>query len=142
MSRTGPVAFRRKALPITVVPAATQQAGRLSEKGSTDHPACLYSMIFAIPSHEAVDANFDWRCRPKADIVHQIVDVRVGCRNISRLHRQQVLSCLFANGCLERLDEILQLDGLVIANVIDLVGSATGAWIGCPPDHSSLGCAG
>ena len=76
-------------------------------------------MVFAIPGGEIAQAVFDRRCRPEADIAHEIVDVGASLRHIARLHLDQLDFGLGTEFLLEKRDDAGNLDRAIVADIVD-----------------------
>src|SRR6516225_2985116 len=79
----------------------------------------LHLVIVEIPIDEAADALLDRRAGPVAHVRDEILDVGPSVGNVALLHRQQVLLRLAPETVLEHLDVTHELDGLLVADVID-----------------------
>jgi hypothetical protein len=73
--------------------------------------------------HCTKQAFLDGSCRPEAHSLVKIVHVRVSADHIPRLHRQKSLVRLFADLIFDNFDKSHQINGLMIAQVINLVAS-------------------
>src|SRR5687767_9591403 len=101
-----------------------------SEVRHTRRMRSLRLVVLEVPVHEPADARFDRRRRLVTDVTHQVLNVRERVRHIAGLQRQQVLHGFLAEAILEDFDVTAQLDGSVVADVVDAERRAAGRGIG------------
>src|SRR5512134_1640659 len=82
-------------------------------------PSKLDLVVLEIPIDEVAHALLDGSARPIADVAREILDVGPGVGHVAELQRQKILLGLSPQAFLEHLDVPHQLDGLLIADVID-----------------------
>src|SRR5690348_17246893 len=88
----------------------------------TERPARLAPfVIVAIPIDEAPQADIDRRARREAKIAASGGDVGIGRRHIALLHRYVLALGGLAHGGFERRDEIAEILGPVVAEIVDPV---------------------
>ena len=81
----------------------------------------------------------DRRRRPIADVRHEILDVGPRVRHVAELQRQKVLLRRAAQALLEHLDVAAELDGGVVADVVDAIRRAAGGRIRMVLDEGRIG---
>src|SRR5437879_6110246 len=88
------------------------------------------SRKMAEPIDEASNSVRNRRTRPETDRAFEVSDVRIGFRNVSRLHRQEFLDCGLADHLFDQAHDFDDLDRLAIADVIEVPWSSAGCGIG------------
>src|ERR1700742_5098744 len=88
-----------------------------------DLPACGLgnSVIILVPSHEAGNAFIDADPRHKTEVAGAVVDICRRRLDVARLHRLEIEHRIATQRLLDRLDEVHQRLGLIVAQVIDAV---------------------
>src|SRR5207245_10818072 len=76
-------------------------------------------VVVAIPRDKITDAVLDRGFGSKAHVAHQIPDIREGFQYIARLHRQHFLCRRAAQLILQERDDMHELLGTVIADIVD-----------------------
>src|SRR5262249_8521596 len=89
-----------------------------------------HAIVGAVPLDEAGDPLLDRGFRPEAEVARQVVDVGPRRGDIARLEVQEVLLRAAAQAFLEHLDVPQQLDGPIVANVVNAIGGPTGPRVG------------
>src|SRR5215208_3241861 len=88
------------------------------------------AMIGLEPVDEPADAISDRGRRLEIDLAHQVLDIGIGCRDIARLHRQELALGLGADGLFKQADNLEQLDRTVVPDVVDAPGGRARSRIG------------
>lgn len=78
-------------------------------------------MIVAIPGHKAADALVDGRVGFETNVALKIADIGVCSWHVAGLEGEEVLLGLAAEGLLDGCDEVHQLHGAVIADIVEPV---------------------
>jgi hypothetical protein len=78
-------------------------------------------MIILIPPHETVEAGFDRGRRREAEVAARRLDVGETFRDLAGLHRQQFLDRAAAEQALKNGNEVEQIFGPVVAEIVDPV---------------------
>src|SRR6185312_13566042 len=86
--------------------------------------SALAAVIVAEPVDEVLHPHLDRGGRPIAHVPYQVVDVGAGLGYVARLQRQQVLLSLAPQAFLDHLDVAQQLNGAVVADVVQAEGCA------------------
>lgn len=72
------------------------------------------------------DACLDRGAGLEADILHEFIDIGVGDGDVAGLHGQVDFFGGLACGLLDDFDEVFEGDGLIVADVVELVGGLAG----------------
>jgi hypothetical protein len=78
--------------------------------------------------------------RAVAHVVDQVLDVGIGGRHVSGLHRQVVLFRFAPQALFQHLNEAGELYGIVTADVVQAIGRVTGTGIRGGPAPVRVGC--
>src|SRR5688572_32835108 len=87
---------------------------------------CVPAVILQVPLYEAADSDLDGRDRRVADVTLEVLDVGPGVGHVARLQRQHVHLRLATEALFENFDVAQQLDGAVVADVVQPVRRAAG----------------
>ena len=83
----------------------------------------LYFVIFPIPLDKFLYPLFYRGRGLEANVFYQVIYISIGCRHVACLDRQEVLFRFFAEAIFKDLDEMHQLHRVVVADVVEFVGS-------------------
>lgn len=86
-------------------------------------PELLHLIIRPIPVHKPADSLFQSGARLKAGVTLEVGDISKGRWHISGLHGQEILGCGLAEGLFDIPDKVQEVIGLMVANIIDSIGS-------------------
>ncbi len=89
-----------------------------------------YLIELPIPIGKMLDTSLDRGLWAETDVSNEVIDIGIGGWDISKLHGHQSFLGSFAESFFKATDEVIQLNRLIVANVIDPIGGAGCSWIG------------
>ncbi len=90
------------------------------------------AIIMAIPIDETAHPFFNRRRRFESDLFHEIINIGVGGRNISRLDRDQPPLPFLAETSLQEIKKGEERHRTIISDIENPIGSGAGGGIGTP----------
>ena len=87
-------------------------------------------VVLPVPIHKALDSDIDRGGRLESGVLDQGIDIGVGGRHVTRLHVEHVLFSFHSQAGFERLYHGHELDRLMVADVVESVGSVAATRIG------------